>query len=210
VQKIFSARTAGVVLALSARPRGLRLAEIARLLQAPLSSVQRTIQSLEEDGVVIRLAERRPVYCLAPGIPVQALEDLAAWALPTREAAAIRQRAALTSEDLVVDDPALEQITRKTLKDQSKGPRLRELAQHVIWWEPPKTTLKQPARVIAQAMAAGTLDDAAFVEDVYGTDNLRNVLADAPPGVFGPQAWSYWHHRLGYWRVPPLPTRVLA
>jgi predicted DNA-binding transcriptional regulator YafY len=210
MQKIFSARTAATVLALSARPRGLRLAEIARLLQAPLSSVQRTIQSLEEDGVVIRLADQRPVYRLAPGVPVRAMEDLAAWALPPREAAAIRQRAALTSEDLVVDDPALETITKQTLKDRTKGPRLRELAQQVIWWEPPKGTLKEPARVIAQAMAAGTLEDAAFVEDLYGTDILRNVLADAPPGVFGPQAWSYWHHRLGYRRVPPQPTRVLT
>ena len=127
-------------------------------------------------------------------------------ARPQRFVSALRSRAKIWSSTT----PPLDQITKQTLKDQSKGPRLRELAQQVIWWEPPKATLKKPARVIAQAMAAGTLDDAAFVEDLYGTDILRNVLADAPPGVFGPQAWSYWHHRLGYRRVPPLPTRVLT
>ena len=68
----------------------------------------------------------------------------------------------------------------------------------------------QPTRLLLQAMALGTWEDATLVSELYGDDVLRGVLAVASAGIVGPAAWQYWHRRLGYMNPPPMPTRVLA
>jgi hypothetical protein len=83
------------------------------------------------------------------------------------------------------------------------------MAARLIWWRTPRDSLRDPTRLVLQAMAIGTWEDATLISEVYGEDLLRTALAAAPPGVFGAAAWQYWHARLGYWRPPPLPTRPL-
>jgi hypothetical protein len=56
-------------------------------------------------------------------------------------------------------------------------------------------------------MTDANLDEMRFLRAVYGDDALRSVLEDAPPGVFDRRSWAYWHVRLGFERIPPLPVR---
>ena len=100
--------------------------------------------------------------------------------------------------------------TKRASSNPRDAERLRDMTVRLIWWQRPSTTLKNPARLIAQAMAVGTWEDANFVTEVYGEDALRHILASEPPGIFTARSWSYWHARLGYRRTPPLPERVLV
>jgi hypothetical protein len=82
------------------------------------------------------------------------------------------------------------------------------MATRLAWWQPAAQTLRRPERLIAQAMAIGTSEDAERVEMIFGTEAMRRVLAGAPAGIFGSRRWDYWHLRFGYRRTPPLPTRL--
>lgn len=42
-----------------------------------------------------------------------------------------------------------------------------------------------------------------------GDEDLREALDRAPPGIFDPRSWSYWHLVLDRWPPPPLPERKL-
>lgn len=88
-------------------------------------------------------------------------------------------------------------------------PRLLEVAARLIWWKAPDAALADHGRFLAQAMTLGNWQDMELVDSIFGTDALKAVLADAPPGVFDPRSWAYWHARLGLTPVPPLPRRRL-
>jgi hypothetical protein len=87
--------------------------------------------------------------------------------------------------------------------------RMHELAAKLIWWKGPDEALADERRFLAQAMTFGNWEEMAFVRSVYGDDALRAVLADAPPGVFDPRSWNYWHLVFGQSPVPILPRRRL-
>jgi len=55
-------RTGESVMALAQHPAGMQLRELADALRAPLSSAQRAMGSLIEDGLVVASAERPPRY----------------------------------------------------------------------------------------------------------------------------------------------------
>lgn len=96
------------------------------------------------------------------------------------------------------------------MPDQAaQDPRLRELAAKVVWWKRPEEALADQRLFLAQAMTYGNWEDMELVRSTYGTDALRALLQDAPPGVFDPRSWSYWHARFGITPVPPLPRRHL-
>jgi hypothetical protein len=208
MNRLLNERTATIVIALGERPSGLRLSDLAQLAEAPLSSTQRTVESLLDDGIVIADGETRPLYRLAPEVPTEALIGIAEWRLSHARATALRQAitAMFESQSIVSDD--IDNRLRKAMAQPSTAERLRRSAERLIWWQKTDLTLRQPGRLIAQAMAIGTDDDIATVEAVFGDDVLRQVLAAAPPGVFGARRWDYWHLRFGYRRTPPLPTRA--
>jgi hypothetical protein len=86
---------------------------------------------------------------------------------------------------------------------------LRDLARRLVWWLEPDAALADRRRFLAQAMTDANLDEMRLIRDVYGDDALRAVLADAPPGVFDRRSWDYWHVKLGFDHVPPMPVRRL-
>jgi hypothetical protein len=207
MKEMLTERTAATLVALAARPAGLRLAELARLTGGPLSSAQRNIESLLDEGIVIRDGERRPRYRVAPDAPVDALTSLAIWRLSPRRAFLIRQQVEAMEGDANL--PRLDLGARLALameNTESEG-RLEDMAERLIWWQPAAQSLRRPERLIAQAMAIGTSDDADLVETTFGTDAMRQVIAAAPAGLFEPRKWDYWHLRFGYRRTPPLPAR---
>jgi len=65
----YGGRIGESLMALAQQPAGVRLGEIADALDAPLSSVQRSIGSLIEDGFVLATAERPARYVTNPEHP---------------------------------------------------------------------------------------------------------------------------------------------
>ena len=207
MKEMLSERTSATLIALTARPAGLRLAELARLAGGPLSSAQRNIESLLDDGLVVRDGERRPRYRVAPDAPAEALARLAEWRLQSRRALLIRQQVQAMDGD--ADLPRLDLSSRLqvAIEDPETKRQLMEIAQRLIWWQKAEQSVRRPERLIAQAMAIGTSGDADFVEAIFGIEAMRQVLAGAPAGIFDARKWDYWHLRFGYRRTPPLPTR---
>lgn len=207
MKQLLSERTAATLVALTERPSGLRLAELAKLTGAPLSSAQRTVEALLDEGLVVREGGSRPRYRVAPEAPADALSKLAAWRLTQRRAAQIRQQTAAMEGDAKLPRLDLEARLREAMTSQEAAERISDMAERLIWWQRADQTLHHPERLIAQAMAVGTSEDADRVEAIFGTESMRRVLAAAPAGIFDPRRWDYWHLRFGYRRTPPLPTR---
>lgn len=205
--RILSDRTAAALVALTERPSGLRLAELARLMGAPLSSAQRTVEALLDEGLVVREGEKRPRYRVAPEVPAEALSKLAVWRLSPTRARRIRQQVAAMEGDPRLPRLDFEARLHEAMTDPKEAERLKEMAERLIWWQPAEQTLRRPERLISQAMAVGTSEDADRVEAIFGTEAMRRVLAAAATGIFDPRRWDFWHLRFGYARTPPLPTR---
>jgi hypothetical protein len=64
--------------------------------------------------------------------------------------------------------------------------------------------MKNLARL--HVMTYGTVDDLAALSSTVAPDELKEVLNHAPPGVFDPRSWAYWHLMCGL-EPRPLPTR---
>ena len=207
MKQMLSERTAAALVALAERPSGLRLAEVAKLMGAPLSSAQRTVEALLDEGLVVREGASRPRYRLAPEAPADALSKLATWRLTQRRAAQIRQQTAAMEGDANLPRLDLEARLREALTSREAAEQIEDMAERLVWWQRVAQTLRRPERLIAQAMAVGTSEDAERVEAIFGTEAMRRVLAAAPAGIFDARRWDYWHLRFGYRRTPPLPTR---
>lgn len=207
MKQVLGERTAATLVALIERPSGLRLAELAKLTGAPLSSAQRTVEALLGEGLVVREGDSRPRYRVAPEAPADALSKLAAWRLTERRAAQIRQQTAAMEGDAKLPRLDLEARLREAMKSREAAECIEGMAERLIWWQRAEQTLRRPERLIAQAMAVGTSEDADQVEAIFGTETMRRVLAAAPAGIFDPRRWDYWHLRFGYLRTPPLPAR---
>jgi hypothetical protein len=89
------------------------------------------------------------------------------------------------------------------------GEALHSIARRLMWWQPPAVSLQQPRRFIAQVMALGTWTDVRTAWRAFGEGAFQEALREAPPGVFDPRSWIYWHHVFRWLPVPPLPRRSL-
>lgn len=89
-------------------------------------------------------------------------------------------------------------------------PELLTIAQRVVWFKEPVDTLNEPVHFLAHAMTYGTVEDLEAIGKVIGYAAFETVLDSAPPGIFDPRSWAYWHVRVGRLPVPPLPVRKLG
>ena len=89
---------------------------------------------------------------------------------------------------------------------QHLRPQLAPVARRVFWWGNPEDWLKDAIRFAAQVMTYGDWTDTCATLKLLGDPVFRQVLENAPPGVFDLKSWTYWHqyYQLG---VPALPTR---
>jgi Predicted nucleotidyltransferases len=91
----YGGRAIEAAAALDQRPDGMRLIELAQVLQAPLSSAQRAVSSLADDGLITPIGEqpdRR--YVLNRHHPAtRALVEFALRKLPAQEAVDLTSRA---------------------------------------------------------------------------------------------------------------------
>ncbi|MEZ4596372.1 MAG: helix-turn-helix domain-containing protein [Chloroflexota bacterium] len=205
---MLSERAAEAIAAIIDAPNGLRLRDIAGGMDAPTSSAQRVLDTMLREGLVVRIEDGGPPrWSVAPDVPADALQALAEWRVTKPRADEIRARVA-SIVGVLPELPDVEGLTEAALDDPAMHDRLARAARHLIWWKPAGDALRQPTRLIAQAMAQGTDEDLATIREAYGDEAMRRVLATAPPGVFSPKAWNYWHLRFGYRRIPPMPVRT--
>ncbi|GJL49504.1 hypothetical protein [Nitrospira sp. M1] len=93
------------------------------------------------------------------------------------------------------------------MKALSLTDELVKVAERVIWFEKPEEALTDPIRFVTYAMTYGTHEDMKVIKQYLSDDDLREVLAKAPPGIFDPRSWAYWHLKLGQYPPPPQPIR---
>jgi len=86
---------------------------------------------------------------------------------------------------------------------------LEQIAARLFWWKAPQEALADRHRFLAQVMVYGTAEDLVGVRRHFDDEDLRKVLADAPPGLFDPRSWAYWHLVLGLGPPGELPRRRL-
>lgn len=95
------------------------------------------------------------------------------------------------------------------MEREEAGQALRRIAERLMWWQPPAVSLQQLRRFIAQVMVLGNWEDVQTTRRAFGDDAFREVLCDAPPGIFDLRSWTYWHHVFRLLPIPPLPQRKL-
>ena len=84
---------------------------------------------------------------------------------------------------------------------------LLRVARRVIWFEEPERALADPVQFLAHVMVFGTVEDLKALRGIVSKDEYREVLEQAPPGVFDARSWAYWSLVCGCKPAPPLPVR---
>lgn len=84
---------------------------------------------------------------------------------------------------------------------------LKTVSGHVIWFEDAETALADPVRFAAYAMTYGRHEDMQVLRTYLSDEDLREVLTQAPPGIFDGPSWAYWHLMLDTYPPPPMPER---
>jgi hypothetical protein len=90
-----------------------------------------------------------------------------------------------------------------------KAPYAEELlrvARKVVWYDRPEETLGDVKTFLAHLMVYGSPADLRVVERYVTEEEFRQVLAEAPAGVFTEEAWKRWHERFGM-AVSAMPRR---
>jgi hypothetical protein len=87
---------------------------------------------------------------------------------------------------------------------------LKQVAQRVIWFEPPEKALSDAPRFMAYAMRYATHEDMKLIRAHVSDDAFRAAIDSAPPGIVDPRSWAYWNLVLGRSPAPPMPVRRFA
>ena len=84
---------------------------------------------------------------------------------------------------------------------------LLRIARKVVWFDRPEETLRNLKTFLAHVMVYGSPAEIAAVERYIPAAEFRNVLENAPAGIFTTDAWRRWHERLRIVPIPALPRR---
>lgn len=95
------------------------------------------------------------------------------------------------------------------MKNLPLTPEIEEVARRVIWFEEPRQAVLDPIRFVAYAMTYGDHADMRVIRQHFADSELREAIAQAPPGIFDPRSWTYWNLMLGRYPAPPMPQRKL-
>ena len=95
------------------------------------------------------------------------------------------------------------------MKPLPTTPALLAVAKRVVWFKDPTETLADPVHFLAHVMTYGTIEDLCALKGVVEQNDYREALEQAPPGVFDPRSWAYWHLKCAITPIPPLPVRQM-
>lgn len=79
----------------------------------------------------------------------------------------------------------------------------------LLWWMTPEEAGAQPMRLLQQVMALGLPEHVREARQRWSKEDFRSALRTAPPGLFDPRSWAYWHAVLHMLPAPALPVRRL-
>jgi hypothetical protein len=93
------------------------------------------------------------------------------------------------------------------MKSLQSNPELKYLAKRYVWWEVPEWAFDHPEIFLANTMNLASWEDMQLLQKICKKELLKQVLKEAPPGYFSHRSWDYWHLKLGFKQIPPLPKR---
>jgi hypothetical protein len=73
-------------------------------------------------------------------------------------------------------------------------------------FDEPLRVLADPVQFLAHVMVFGTVED--LRRKIVGKEAYREVLQNAPPGVFDARSWAYWNLVCERHPLPPMPVRA--
>ena len=83
------------------------------------------------------------------------------------------------------------------MKPLPQTAELLTVAERVVWFQPPAQTLADPVHFLAHVMTYGTVEDLRALKGIVGLEEYREVLDQAPPGIFDARSWAYWNLKCG-------------
>ena len=89
-------------------------------------------------------------------------------------------------------------------------PEIEQIARRVVWFEPPDRAIANTVRFLAYVMTYGDIVDMNAIRRQLSEADLREVIENAPAGIFDPRSWAYWNLKLGHYPPPPMPERPFA
>jgi hypothetical protein len=95
------------------------------------------------------------------------------------------------------------------VKPLPAAPALLKVARRVMWFQEPRESLAEPFHFLAHVMTYGTVEDLQALQGIVGMEDYREVLDNAPSGIFDRRSWAYWNLRCGRQPAPPLPVRTM-
>lgn len=84
---------------------------------------------------------------------------------------------------------------------------MREAVQRCVWFEPPEQAIKDVPRLAAYILTYGLPKDTKLLLEQLSDDGLKQVLDNAPAGIYDNRSWAYWNLMIGRTETPPLPER---
>ncbi len=79
------------------------------------------------------------------------------------------------------------------MKKLELNDELRRAAERCVWYKPAEAAIEDPIDFAAHVLTYGIHEDVKSLRQQLSDDDLRNVLKNAPAGVFDKRSWHYWH-----------------
>lgn len=84
---------------------------------------------------------------------------------------------------------------------------MRRAVERCVWFESPETAIEDIPRLAAYILTYGMPSDTASLLEQLGREGLKEVLDNAPAGIYDNRSWAYWNLMADRKDPPPLPQR---
>lgn len=83
-----------------------------------------------------------------------------------------------------------------------------EVAEQLIWWQPPEKAILNTKRLITQVLEYSTPKSVRVMFDNFNHEEIIDALNNPLPGIMSEKSWLFWHI---YFKLPlsPLPKRKI-
>ncbi len=93
------------------------------------------------------------------------------------------------------------------MKEINLTAEMRRAVQRCVWFEPPEEAIKDIPRLAAYILTHGMPEDTQILRKQLSDNDLKQVLDEAPAGIYDARSWAYWNLVIGRYDTPPLPVR---
>jgi len=86
-------------------------------------------------------------------------------------------------------------------------PELLDVASCVVWFKPPEETLGNKIHFLCYLMQYGLPEDILTTQKYYSTEDFKEALDNAYPGILDKRSWAYWNLIIFGTPDKPMPKR---